>query len=68
MKPELDALEARIVELEIRYTHQEAMVETLSDVVREQHGLIERLERRLEAVHALMAGDGGGADAGPDFS
>ena len=45
-----DDLEARIMELEIRYTHQEATVEALSDVVRKQYTLIERLQRALDAL------------------
>lgn len=55
MQPEPTTLEARIVELEIRYTHQEAMVETLSEVVREQYALIERLQRALDTLRAQIA-------------
>lgn len=57
METESSALEARIVELEIRYTHQEATVETLSDVVREQYRLIENLQRALDDLRAQLAED-----------
>ncbi len=50
MAHDISALEARIVELEIRYTHQEATVQTLSDVVRDQYALIETLQRALDAL------------------
>jgi uncharacterized coiled-coil protein SlyX len=54
------ALEARITELEIRYTHQEALIDTLSDLIREQHALIEGLRHRIER---LEAGDEEAGDA-----
>lgn len=61
MSPELAALEARIIELEIRYSHQEATVETLSELVREQHDMIEKLRRSLRALRAQAEGE---ADSG----
>lgn len=45
-------LEARVTELEIRHTHQEALVETLSDLIREQHALIDGLRHRIERLEA----------------
>jgi len=65
MAHDLAALEARIVELEIRYTHQESTVETLSEVVRAQYALIERLQRALDALRdSLDAEDEGGSMLG----
>lgn len=61
MSPEIAALEARIVELEIRYSHQEATLETLSELVREQYETIEALRRALKALRAQMEG----AQSGP---
>ena len=46
----MDALEARITELEIRYTHQEALLQTLSDLIREQQTIIDALARQLRAL------------------
>ncbi len=54
MSPEVAALEARIVELEIRYSHQDATLETLSELVREQYETIEALRRALKALRAQM--------------
>jgi len=39
--------EERIRDLEIRYTHQQLTIDTLSDLVREQQETIERLDREL---------------------
>ena len=41
-KPE----EARIIDLEIRYTHQESLVQDLSEIVRTQQDAIGRLNER----------------------
>ena len=40
-------LRERLNDLEIRYTHQQFTLETLSDLVREQQESIERLNREL---------------------
>lgn len=66
MDPQIAELEARIVELEIRYTHQEALVETLSDLVRAQHDAIERLRRALGALEGRLDDAFEGAPSPPD--
>ena len=40
-------VEERLRDLEIRYTHQQLTIDTLSDLVREQQETIERLDREL---------------------
>jgi SlyX protein len=42
--------DARLVDLEIRLTHQEATLQTLNDVVAEQQGLIDQLRKEVEAL------------------
>jgi SlyX protein len=48
-------MQDRIVELEIRYTHQQRMLEELSDVVAEQGRTIDRLAKELLALRARVA-------------
>lgn len=64
MSADFAALEARIIELEIRYSHQEATLETLSDLVREQHDTIEKLRRALQALRAQAEGGDEGSRLG----
>lgn len=47
-------LEARVVDLEVRYTHQEALVQTLDELVRAQHDEIDRLRRAISALAARL--------------
>ena len=51
-KPE----EARIIDLEIRYTHQESLVQDLSEIVRTQQDAIGRLEREVKRLTEIMEG------------
>lgn len=51
-------LEQRLVDLEIRYTHQEHLVEQLSEIVREQAAQIERLERAVDELRASQSETG----------
>jgi uncharacterized coiled-coil protein SlyX len=46
----LEALQARVTELELRYMEQAALVETLDALVREQDLRLDALARRLEAA------------------
>ncbi|MCB9541960.1 MAG: SlyX family protein [Myxococcales bacterium] len=55
------SLDHRLTELEIRYTHQEALIETLSDLIREQHTRIDALTRRIDRLEERAA-----AEAEPD--
>lgn len=45
----------RLTELEIRYTHQEALIEALSDVIRDQHARIDALTRRIDRLEDRAA-------------
>ncbi len=42
--------DTRLIDLEIRLTHQEATLQTLNDVVVEQQGLIAQLRKEVEAL------------------
>ena len=63
-----DALEERIVELEIRLAHQDDMLQTLNRLITEQHRTIEHLQADAEhlrlCVSQLLAPQGG--DPGPE--
>jgi SlyX protein len=50
-------LEKRLTDLEIRYTHQQSTIDTLSDLVREQQEAIERLNRELRQCIELVGPD-----------
>ena len=55
MADELSKVESRVVELEVRYTHQERALAELSDVVYRQQQRLDLLERRLEAIEKRLA-------------
>ena len=46
--------EERLVDLEIRLTHQEAAIEALSDVIAGQQKVIERLQAQIVALHEQL--------------
>ena len=48
-------LSARLIELEVRYTHQAVELKDLSDVIYRQQQEIERMRARLEAVEKKLA-------------
>jgi SlyX protein len=48
-------MDARIIELEIRYTHQQRLLEELSDVVAEQARALEGLTKELAALRQRVA-------------
>jgi SlyX protein len=52
-------MEERIVELEIRFTHQQRTLEELSEVLHEQARTIDRLKKELLALRQRL-------DAGPE--
>lgn len=54
---EKSPLEARLVDLEVRYAWQEDLVEQLSDLVRDQQEQIDALRRELERLRDQMEGD-----------
>ena len=47
--------EARVVELEVLFTHQDRALSEMSDVVYRQQQLIEQLERRVKALEKRLA-------------
>ena len=47
MDPNTDRNEARLVELEIRFTHQQALLDELSDLIRSQASDIVRLKDEI---------------------
>lgn len=51
-------MNARLVDLEIRYTHQARLLEELSQELFEQRRLIEQLEKRLDASEKRVAPQG----------
>jgi SlyX protein len=52
-------MEERLIELEIRYTHQQRMLDELNDVIIAQGRQIDRLQDELKVLRARV-------DAGPD--
>ena len=50
----MSALEARLTDLEIRYTHQEELVEQLSDIVRQQQETLDVLRREMSQVLVMV--------------
>lgn len=52
------ALADRVTELEIRYTHQHAMTETLSDIIREQQDALDALRERLARLEDRLTDSG----------
>jgi uncharacterized coiled-coil protein SlyX len=52
--------EARVIELETRYTHLERQFDDLSGVVAEQQRLIDGLMKNLADAHARIAALGSG--------
>lgn len=61
-RDETAALIARVTELEIRYTHQEALTEALSDVIREQQAALDALRRRLARLEDRVENGGEAPD------
>jgi SlyX protein len=55
-------MEGRLVDLEVRYAHQDKLLEELSAVVYEQRRAIDALEKRVKALEDRAKG---GGDAAP---
>ncbi|TNF23711.1 MAG: SlyX family protein [Deltaproteobacteria bacterium] len=51
-----ETLEARVTELEIRYMRQEDLLQQLSDLVRDQQDVIDRLVRTVREYELTLAG------------
>lgn len=56
----------RLIDLEIKISHQEHAIETLQQLAYEQHKVIEKLEAKLDALTKRFDGASeGGPDIGP---
>ncbi|MEM7247299.1 MAG: SlyX family protein [Acidobacteriota bacterium] len=52
-------MDSRLVDLEIKLTHQERLVATLNDIVTKQQDVIDALTQRLERVEGQLLDKGG---------
>ncbi|MBS1150431.1 MAG: SlyX-like protein [Myxococcaceae bacterium] len=59
-------MDARITELETRFTHQERQLTELSEVVWQQQQELDRLTRVVHQLQQKLAGDPGLVDAHQD--
>jgi SlyX protein len=62
----MDELRARVVELEIRYTHQMSLVEELNTELTSANARIDRLEREVKAMHEMVGTLGPELTQSPD--
>ena len=62
----MDELTARIVELEIRYTHQNRLIEELNAELTLSNARIDRLEREVRALREALGSLGPELDSSPD--
>lgn len=62
----MDELKERIIELEIRYTHQNDTVEELNTELTSAHVRIDRLERQVKAMHEMLGSLGPELTQSPD--
>lgn len=61
----LDDLAARLTEMELRYMEQQAVIDALDGVVREQDAALEFLRREVDRLKAVLAGGGEDGDGAP---
>lgn len=59
--------DARLTDLEIRYTHQQNLLETLSDLIRDQQRTIDRLVRRVDDLELRAAPEEPGNERPPHY-
>lgn len=62
----MDELTSRIVELEIRYTHQLSLVEELNVELTSANARIDRLEREVRTMHDMLGSLGPELTESPD--
>ena len=62
----MDEMNERIVELEIRYTHQLSLVEELNTELTSANARIDRLERQVMAMHEMVGTLGPELTESPD--
>jgi uncharacterized coiled-coil protein SlyX len=60
-----NAMEDRLTNLEIRYTHLERQVDEMSQLIFEQQKLIDRLVREIAGLRARTTGVDGGPQSEP---
>lgn len=49
-----DDVERRVIELEIKLTHQDRLLEELNEVVIEQRATIDKLQKRTDALERAL--------------
>ena len=62
----MEELRERIIELEIRYAHQNIMVEELNTELTSAHARIDHLERKIRAMHEMLGSMGPELTESPD--
>jgi len=62
----MDELTARIIELEIRYTHQIQLIEELNSELTTANNRIDRLEREVGALREMLGSMGPELTQSPD--
>ena len=63
----MDELSTRIMDLEIRYTHQQDLLNTLNDLVRVQQDAIDRLVRQVEHLSVMAEPETPGNEKPPHY-
>jgi len=62
----MDELTARIIELEIRYTHQNHLIDELNSELTASNNRIDRLEREVGALREMLGSMGPELTQSPD--
>jgi SlyX protein len=62
----MDELTARIMEMEIRYTHQHQLIEELNSELTVSNNRIDRLEREVVALREMLGSMGPELTRSPD--
>ena len=62
----MQELKERIIELEIRYAHQNLLVEELNTELTSAHARIDHLERKVGAMHEMLGSMGPELTESPD--
>jgi SlyX protein len=63
---ELERALARIVDLEVRYSHQQVELNELSEVVYRQQRVVDHLNRRIQALEKKLADADDGGPRNPE--
>ena len=62
-----NSIEARVTEMELRYSEQQDLLDTLSDIIRDQQTTIERLQRELEHLQFMAESQSKGPEKPPHY-